>query len=50
MNEDPKVSGILVQLPMPAHINNENVLRHIPPEKDVDGLHPFNMGCLAMKN
>ena len=50
MSEDPKLSGILVQLPMPAHINSENVLRHIPPEKDVDGLHPFNMGSLAMKN
>jgi len=35
---------------MPAHINPENVLSHIPPEKDVDGLHPFNIGSLAMKN
>ena len=50
MSKDNKVSGILVQLPMPPHINNENVLNQIPPEKDVDGLHPYNIGCLAMKN
>ena len=50
MGRDPRISGILVQLPMPAHVDNENVCKHIPPEKDVDGLHPFNIGCLAMKN
>ena len=50
LSSDPEISGILVQLPMPKHINPENVLQNIPPEKDVDGLHPYNMGCLAMKN
>jgi len=35
---------------MPAHISPETVLSHIPPEKDVDGLHPFNIGSLALKN
>ena len=49
MSDNPRISGILVQLPMPRHINDENILNHIPPEKDADGAHPFNMGCLAMK-
>lgn len=48
-NADPKVHGILVQLPMPAHIDEETVLREISLEKDADGIHPINVGYLAMK-
>ncbi len=48
-NHDPKVHGILVQLPMPKHIDEEAVLREISLEKDADGIHPINMGYLAMK-
>ncbi len=44
---DPKVDGILVQLPLPAHINEANVLHRISQEKDVDGLHPLNVAQLA---
>ncbi len=47
---DPKIHGILVQLPLPAHIDQETVLGAIPIEKDVDGFHPINVGRLAMKN
>ncbi len=46
---DPKIHGILVQLPLPAHIDAETVLSAIPIEKDVDGFHPINVGRLAMK-
>lgn len=49
LNEDPVVHGILVQLPMPPHIDEEAVLRLVSLEKDVDGLHPINVGWLAMK-
>ncbi len=49
LNADPKVSGILVQLPMPAHINEERVLSLINIEKDVDGFSPINIGRLAQK-
>jgi 5,10-methylene-tetrahydrofolate dehydrogenase/methenyl tetrahydrofolate cyclohydrolase len=49
LNADPKVSGILVQLPMPAHINEERVLSLIDIEKDVDGFSPVNIGRLAQK-
>lgn len=41
--------GILVQLPLPKHINEEKVLSEISLEKDVDGFHPLNIGKLAMK-
>ncbi len=47
LNADPRVHGILVQLPLPAHISGERVLHAIAPEKDVDGFHPFNVGLLA---
>ena len=47
LNADPRVHGILVQLPLPAHIDEETVLYSILPEKDVDGLHPFNTAQLA---
>jgi methylenetetrahydrofolate dehydrogenase (NADP+)/methenyltetrahydrofolate cyclohydrolase len=49
LNADPKVSGILVQLPMPAQINEERVLQLINIEKDVDGFSPLNIGRLAQK-
>ena len=43
------VAGILVQLPLPKHVNEEKVLGEISLEKDVDGFHPLNIGKLAMK-
>jgi 5,10-methylene-tetrahydrofolate dehydrogenase/methenyl tetrahydrofolate cyclohydrolase len=46
---DPKIHGILVQLPLPAQLDQETVLGAIPIEKDVDGFHPINIGRLAMK-
>ena len=49
LNEDPTVDGILVQLPLPAHIDPETVIEHIHADKDVDGFHPYNMGRLALK-
>jgi methylenetetrahydrofolate dehydrogenase (NADP+) / methenyltetrahydrofolate cyclohydrolase len=49
LNADPTVNGILVQLPLPKHINEETVLNTIDLEKDVDGFHPVNIGRLAMK-
>lgn len=48
-NADPKVHGILVQLPMPKHINERRILDAIDLEKDVDGFHPTNIGQLAMR-
>jgi methylenetetrahydrofolate dehydrogenase (NADP+) / methenyltetrahydrofolate cyclohydrolase len=47
LNADPAVHGILVQLPLPEHINETNVLLAIDPDKDVDGFHPINVGRLA---
>jgi len=49
LNADPKVNGILVQLPMPGHIDEERVLSLISFEKDVDGFSPVNIGRLAQK-
>ena len=49
LNADPKVHGILVQLPLPKHLDEERVLRAVGIEKDVDGFHPINIGRLAMK-
>ena len=49
LNADPTVSGILVQLPLPSHLNEERVLQLISVEKDVDGLSPINIGRLAQK-
>ena len=46
LNNDPKFSGILVQLPLPDHISVEKVISYISPEKDVDGFHPVNLGKL----
>lgn len=44
LNEDPSVHGILVQLPLPKHIEEQNVIEAINPKKDVDGFHPINIG------
>jgi methylenetetrahydrofolate dehydrogenase (NADP+)/methenyltetrahydrofolate cyclohydrolase len=49
MNRDPAVTGILVQLPLPAHIAEELVTERIDPRKDVDGFHPYNIGRLVLK-
>lgn len=49
LNTDPRVHGILVQLPLPDHLNEERVLSLIDLRKDVDGFHPVNIGRLAMK-
>ncbi|XP_027177079.1 bifunctional protein FolD 2-like [Coffea eugenioides] len=49
LNANPDVHGILVQLPLPKHLNEEKVLGEISLEKDVDGFHPLNIGKLAMK-
>ncbi|KAF0935003.1 hypothetical protein E2562_029529 [Oryza meyeriana var. granulata] len=48
-NSDPSVHGILVQLPLPHHMNDENILNAVSIEKDVDGFHPLNIGRLAMQ-
>ena len=47
LNKDPSVSGILVQLPLPEHINKQKVIESITPKKDVDGFHPMNVGNLS---
>jgi len=47
-NEDPKISAYLVQLPLPDGLNEEQALMAVDPEKDVDGLHPVNLGRLVM--
>lgn len=46
LNGDPEVDGILVQLPLPAHLDSQEILLAIDPGKDVDGFHPYNMGRL----
>lgn len=48
LNNDPAVSGILVQLPLPEHIDEEAVINAISPAKDVDGFHPLNVGKLSV--
>jgi methylenetetrahydrofolate dehydrogenase (NADP+) / methenyltetrahydrofolate cyclohydrolase len=49
LNADPSIHGILVQLPLPDHLNEESVLSAVELIKDVDGFHPINIGRLAMK-
>jgi methylenetetrahydrofolate dehydrogenase (NADP+)/methenyltetrahydrofolate cyclohydrolase len=49
LNKDPSVHGILLQLPLPKHINAEKVLECIDPHKDVDGFHAYNLGRLAQR-
>ncbi|ABV88003.1 bifunctional methylenetetrahydrofolate dehydrogenase/methenyltetrahydrofolate cyclohydrolase FolD [Shewanella pealeana] len=48
-NEDPTIDGILVQLPLPEHIEESKVIERIRPDKDVDGFHPYNVGRLAQR-
>ena len=48
LNKDPRINGILVQLPLPKHLNEEEVLFAIDPKKDVDGFHPVNVGKLMI--
>lgn len=50
LNEDSSVDGILVQLPLPKHLNSQNILEKIDPSKDVDGFHANNMGNLVLGN
>jgi methylenetetrahydrofolate dehydrogenase (NADP+)/methenyltetrahydrofolate cyclohydrolase len=50
LNRDDKIHGILVQLPLPRHINEEKVLLRLDPNKDVDGFHPYNVGRLLIGN
>jgi methylenetetrahydrofolate dehydrogenase (NADP+)/methenyltetrahydrofolate cyclohydrolase len=49
LNADDNVDGILVQLPLPAHLNAEAIIENINPDKDVDGFHPYNIGRLAQR-
>ena len=49
LNHNPAMDGILVQLPLPAHIDTETVIERIRPDKDVDGFHPYNIGRLALR-
>lgn len=49
LNKDNEIDGILVQLPLPEHIDSETVIEHIAPHKDVDGFHPYNIGRLAQR-
>ncbi|MBA2292261.1 MAG: bifunctional 5,10-methylenetetrahydrofolate dehydrogenase/5,10-methenyltetrahydrofolate cyclohydrolase [Gemmatimonadales bacterium] len=48
LNADPRIDGILCQLPVPPHVNAERVIRRIDPAKDVDGFHPVNVGKTAL--
>lgn len=49
LNADSEVDGILVQLPLPKHLDSQAILERISPDKDVDGFHPYNVGRLAVK-
>lgn len=50
LNADPNIDGILIQLPLPDHLDASAIVNHISPSKDVDGLHPYNMGRLAVRD
>ena len=50
LNNDKEIDGILIQLPLPKHLNANNIVNSISPDKDVDGLHPYNMGRLALRD
>lgn len=50
LNQSDRIDGILIQLPLPKHINERTIIEHIKPEKDVDGFHPYNLGRLAQRN
>ncbi len=47
-NADPQIHGILIQLPLPKRFNTNHIIRSVSPEKDVDGLHPYNVGLLTI--
>jgi methylenetetrahydrofolate dehydrogenase (NADP+)/methenyltetrahydrofolate cyclohydrolase len=49
LNTDPSIDGILVQFPLPGHIDTDKVTERILPDKDVDGFHPYNIGRLALR-
>ncbi|CAM3297300.1 bifunctional methylenetetrahydrofolate dehydrogenase/methenyltetrahydrofolate cyclohydrolase FolD [Halomonas lysinitropha] len=49
LNDDPSIDGILVQLPLPEHLDSRPILERILPHKDVDGFHPYNLGRLAQR-
>lgn len=49
LNDDPRIDGILVQLPLPEHLDARPILERILPHKDVDGFHPYNLGRLAQR-
>jgi methylenetetrahydrofolate dehydrogenase (NADP+)/methenyltetrahydrofolate cyclohydrolase len=49
LNEDPAIDGILVQLPLPEHLDSSKIIETIDPAKDVDGFHPYNVGRLAQR-
>jgi methylenetetrahydrofolate dehydrogenase (NADP+)/methenyltetrahydrofolate cyclohydrolase len=49
LNEDESIDGILLQLPLPEHLDSEPLLLRISPDKDVDGFHPYNIGLLAQR-
>ena len=48
LNSDPKIHGILVQMPLPKHINADSIIRRIDPYKDIDGFHPVNVGKMLI--
>lgn len=48
LNDNPAIDGFIVQLPLPKHINEQNVLMAVHPDKDVDGFHPMNVGRMAL--
>ena len=50
LNNDDAIDGILVQLPLPGHIDQEEVIERIHPSKDIDGFHPYNIGRLALRS
>lgn len=50
LNESTDIDGILIQLPLPKHINETLIIERIKPEKDVDGFHPYNLGRLAQRH
>ncbi|MBN2871554.1 MAG: bifunctional methylenetetrahydrofolate dehydrogenase/methenyltetrahydrofolate cyclohydrolase FolD [Halothiobacillaceae bacterium] len=49
LNADPRIDGILVQLPLPDHLSADSIIERIDPDKDVDGFHPANIGRLAIR-
>lgn len=49
LNQNSSIDGVLVQLPLPAHIDKQRVVEHISPQKDVDGFHPYNIGRLLQR-